>query len=116
MKTVEALNGGLGGRREDTGGIMAEWESMGPSSLEDLIQYFAQEWMEKGWHEHYFVCVRQPVVQEGNVEIVSAKTQKCWEWPQKTAGEVLVWLFVGLVHEDQLDEADGILQVMLNAE
>lgn len=41
------LSAGLNGRHENAASVMAEWEAPDTSDLSEMLQYLAQEWMDK---------------------------------------------------------------------
>lgn len=110
---VDAVDGGLGGRRRDTGTVLAEWEGVNTSDVSAMVRHFAESRVEKGWRGDYFLCVRESTVEVKKVEIVSTRTQKCRSHTWETAGEILVWLAVGLIQEEELDEPGNLVQTFL---
>lgn len=110
---VDAVDGGLGGRHRDTGTVLVEWEGVNASDVSAMLQHFAESRVEKGWRGDYFLCVRESNVEAKKIELVSARTQKCRSYPWETAGEALVWLAVGLIQEEELDEPDNLVQKFL---
>lgn len=111
---VDAVDGGLGGRHRDTGTVLVEWEGVNASDVSAMLQHFAESRVEKGWRGDYFLCVRESNVEAKKIELVSTRTQKCRSYPWETAGEALVWLAVGLIQEEELDEPDNLVQKFLS--
>lgn len=110
---VNAVDGGLLGRHRDTGTVLAEWEDVNTSDLSAMVRHFSESRVERGWRGDYFLCIRESAVEVKKVEIVSARTHECRWYPWESAGEALVWLAVGLIQEEDLDEFDNLLQTYL---
>lgn len=110
---VDAVDGGLAGRRGGAGTVLAEWEGVDTKDVNVMVRHFEDSRAEKGWRGNYFLCVRKETVESNKVEIVSARTQKCRSYAWEVAGEILVWLAAGLVHEDELDGSSRLVEGLL---
>lgn len=107
---VNAIDGGLRGRHQGIGTVLAEWEGVETDDLDGMLRHFEKSRVGQGWNEDYVLCVRESAVEARMVDIVNAKTQRCHTCPWETAGEILVWLFVGMIAEEELDEPGSVLQ------
>lgn len=111
---VERIDAGLQGRQCGTGTILAEWVGVETSDLSEMFENFGTMQIEWGWHSDFFIGVTHAAAQAGKVEVVSVGSRKSWQWPQETAGELFVWLAIGLVKdEEEVDRANGVLQLLL---
>lgn len=99
---VERIHQGVQSSHDETNGVLAEWEGIDTDILEDFIKYFDQWKVEKDWQVELFICVRQPTIKSGQVEIVSAKSRKSIQLPYEKAGELLVSLAIGSIDESEL--------------
>ncbi|KAL1587742.1 hypothetical protein WHR41_03664 [Cladosporium halotolerans] len=110
---ADTVDGGLVGRHRDTGTILAEWDGVNTSDVSAMASHFTKSRVEKDWRGDYFLCIRESTVEVKKVEIVNARTQKCRTFTWETAGEALVWLTVGLIREEELDEPGKLIQKYL---
>lgn len=106
---VDAVDGGLRERHRDTGTVLAEWEGVDGSDNGDMMRRFWESEAKNEWNGSYSLCVRKSAVEAKRVEVFSARTQKCRAYPWETVGEILVWLAVGFIDEDELDEPDNFV-------
>lgn len=58
--------------------------------------------IEKDWNEHYYVLVGDGLMDDAEVEIVSVKSQKRWKWSISNLCEILHYLTIGLITEEDL--------------
>lgn len=105
---VDVVDGGLGGRRRGTGTVLAVCEDVDTDDVNAMTWHFSDSCADKGWQGDYFLCVGGETVHSSKVETVSARTQKRRSYTWEIAGEILVWLAVGLVREEDCDEPGDV--------
>jgi len=89
---------GWSSRHRDFPSVLAQWEILNTS---ERTQH--ELWhVEKDWHEHYYVVVRDGLLDDLGVEIVSVKSQRRWKWSFDNFCEILRYLAIGLITEDEL--------------
>lgn len=101
---VERIHRGVQSSHNEANGVLAEWEGVDTDILEDFLRYFDQCKVEKDWQGEFFICVREPTIESGQAEIVSAKSRKSIQLPYEKAGELLASLALGSIDESELAE------------
>lgn len=89
---------GWNGRHREFPSVLAQWEMLTTS---DWRQH--EQWrVEKDWNEHYYVVVGDDIMDDAEVEIVGAQSQKRWKWSFSNFCDILHYLIIGLITEDEL--------------
>lgn len=101
---VERIHQGIHSSHGETNSVLAEWEGVDTDILEEFLKYFDDWKVEKDWQSEFFICVREPTVELGQVEIVSAKSRKSIQLPCEKAGELLASIAIGSIDESDLVE------------
>ncbi|GAB7325108.1 hypothetical protein MBLNU13_g09195t2 [Cladosporium sp. NU13] len=89
---------GWNGRHGRFPSVLAQWEMVttSPSTQHE------QRRIEKDWNEHYYVVVGDGLMDDAEVEIVSVKSQKRWKWSISNFCEILHYITIGLITEEEL--------------
>lgn len=109
-EVLDRMNSGLGSRRAGTGTVFAEWESAPGHDIGEIVRFWRENAREREWEARYFVLVRKDTWSKGKAVIVSVESGQ--DEARKTTieveriGEVLVWLYVGLVTSDEVEETN----------
>lgn len=114
-KVCEIVDGGLGGRHVGTGAVFSQWEALETEGRDGMMNHFEEWKIEMDWEGRYFLLCTGAAWSVGKVELVSARSGKQWQWPCETAGEVLTWLYIGMIQEVELDEPSGMVKTLLIA-
>lgn len=101
---VERIHQGAQSSHGETTTVLAEWEGVGTDILEDFMKYFDEWKAGKDWQSQFCICVREPIIESGQVEIVSAKSRKSIQLPCEKAGEALASLAIESMEENDLAE------------
>lgn len=78
--------------------VLAQWEMMTTSALTQHEQWR----IEKNWNEHYYVVVGDGLMDDAEVEIVSVKSQRRWKLSIANFYEIMHYLTIGLITEEEL--------------
>lgn len=112
-EALEKMNGGIMGRRAGTGTIFGEWETgerKGDGGREALVEWWRKNVREWEWEGRCFVLVTKEAWDEGKIVLVTGKTEGDGfvETLVHTdrVGEILVWLYVGLIGPNEVNEMD----------
>ena len=89
---------GWNGRHREFPPVLAQWEMMTTSASAQHEQWR----IEKDWNEHYYVVVGDGLMDDAEVEIVSVKSQRRWKLPIANFCEILHYLTIGLITEEEL--------------
>lgn len=109
-EVLNRMNAGLGSRRAETGTIFANWESAPGDDVGEIVRFWRENAREREWDARYFVLVRKNAWDNGKAVMISVEDGQ--DEAQETAidvdriGEVLVWLYVGLVTLDEAKETN----------
>ncbi|KAK8198460.1 hypothetical protein M8818_006325 [Zalaria obscura] len=112
-KIHDTMNGGLDGRREGMGSIMADWESASSENFDEVVQQWRSNAREREWWNGAIVLVTQESWKEGEVVVV-IETPESGHKVEKVqvkaglAGELLLWLYVGLITAKEARSENGL--------
>lgn len=89
---------GWNSRHRDFPSLLAQWELVTTSPSTQHEQWR----IEKDWNEDYYVVVGNGLMDYSEVEIVSVKSKRRWSWSISNFCEVLHYLTIGLITEEEL--------------
>ena len=89
---------GWGGRHRRFPSVLAQWEMLTTSELRQHEQWR----VEKDWNEQYYVVVGDGLMDDAEVEIVSAKSRRRWKCSFDNFCETMHYLSIGLITEEEL--------------
>lgn len=78
--------------------VLAQWEMLTTSASTQHEQWR----IEKDWNELYYVIVGDGLTDDAEVEIVSVKSHKRWKWSVSNFCEIMHYLTIGLITEEEL--------------
>ena len=110
-EVLNRMNAGLNNRRAYTGTIFANWESApGDDDVGAVVRFWRENARERDWDGRHFVLVSKEAWDNGRAVMVSVEDgrDKIREITidVERIGEVLVWLYVGLVKLDEVKQTN----------
>lgn len=89
---------GWNSRHSQFPSVLAQWEMLTSSASTQHEQWR----IEKDWNELYYVIVGDGLMDDAEVEIVSVKSHKRWEWSVSNFCEIMHYLTIRLITEEEL--------------
>lgn len=109
-EALNRMNAGLHNRRADTGTIFANWASAPGDDVVETTRFWRENAREREWDARHFVLVKKDAWDKGKAVVISVDEglNKACETviDVERTGEVLVWLYVGLVTLDEVRETN----------
>ena len=109
-EVLNRMNAGLNNRRADTGTIFANWASALGDDVAETTRFWRGNAREREWDARHFVLVKKDAWDNGKAVVISVVEglDKARETmiDVERIGEVLVWLYVGLVTLDEVRETN----------